>query len=130
MFHFRRPVISSFRHLGIPRRRGRRIILPNIRSTYSGRWRKLLDWRAAAWPRDEVTARCEGQHLRDCTGETGGENCVVASFELSDATEFKRWLLGFGRHAVVLTPRPFASEMAEELARAIAGYSPRIGVAS
>ncbi len=47
---------------------------------------------------------------------------VLAEFTLRDTTEFKRWVLGFGRHAVVLRPRALASELAEELAEAIAQY--------
>jgi len=47
---------------------------------------------------------------------------LTASFELSDTTEFKRWLLGFGRRAVVKAPKGFAQEVAEELAGAAAAY--------
>jgi len=47
---------------------------------------------------------------------------LTASFELSDTTEFKRWLLGFGRRAVVKAPKDFAREVAEELAEASAAY--------
>ena len=41
---------------------------------------------------------------------------VTATFELSDTTEFKRWLLGFGHHAVVLEPRSLVAEIEAELA--------------
>lgn len=48
---------------------------------------------------------------------------VTAQFELADTTEFKRWILGFGRHATVLAPEPLARELAEELAAAQATYA-------
>lgn len=50
------------------------------------------------------------------------QDYVVAQFELSDTTEFKRWLLGFGRHAKVLKPSKLASEITEELADALRAY--------
>ena len=50
---------------------------------------------------------------------------VVATFELSDTTEFKRWLLGYGCCAEVLSPRALAREVAAELQRAAAGYAKR-----
>jgi predicted DNA-binding transcriptional regulator YafY len=56
------------------------------------------------------------------------EDCpahVIAQFELADTTEFKRWVLGFGRHATVLQPREFAIEIMAELAAAHAAYAPR-----
>ena len=40
---------------------------------------------------------------------------VIATFELSDTTEFKRWLLGFGHHSVVLEPRSLVAEVEAEL---------------
>jgi len=47
---------------------------------------------------------------------------VVAQFRLSDTREFKRWLLGYGRHATVLKPKSFADEMREELCAACENY--------
>jgi predicted DNA-binding transcriptional regulator YafY len=47
---------------------------------------------------------------------------LVAQFKLSDTTEFKRWVLGFGRHATVLAPTELAQEIADELATASDGY--------
>lgn len=66
--------------------------------------------------------------LRDCTGETGGEDCVIASFELSDATEFKRWLLGFGRHAVVQSPKAMADDIKAEYKAGCGAYGIRCNV--
>ncbi|MBL7221415.1 MAG: transcriptional regulator [Phycisphaerae bacterium] len=47
---------------------------------------------------------------------------VTAEFELSNTVEFKRWLLGFGRHAVLVKPKKLAKEIAEELAAARGAY--------
>jgi len=52
--------------------------------------------------------------------DTGKE--LLATFELSDTMEFKRWLLGFGRHAVVVSPTRLAAEVAAELAEARKAY--------
>ena len=48
---------------------------------------------------------------------------LTARFRLSDTTEFKRWLLGYGRYATVLKPKPFAAEMCEELCAACDNYA-------
>lgn len=50
---------------------------------------------------------------------------VIAEFDLSDTTEFKRWLLGFGPHAVVLKPKDLAAEIKADLAAAQRAYSRR-----
>ena len=47
---------------------------------------------------------------------------LVAEFELTSTVEFKRWLLGFGRHAKVLKPKRLADEVAEELSEAAEIY--------
>ncbi len=60
--------------------------------------------------------------LRDCTDEGDGEDCVVATFELSETTEFKRWLLGFGRHAVVLVPKALADDIKNECRASCEAY--------
>ena len=39
---------------------------------------------------------------------------VVATFELGNTVEFKRWVLGFGRHAKVTRPKALAQEIREE----------------
>jgi len=39
---------------------------------------------------------------------------VVATFELGNTVEFKRWVLGFGRHARVIQPKALAQEIREE----------------
>ena len=58
--------------------------------------------------------------LKDC--RSNGEDCVVATFELSDTTEFKRWLLGFGRHAVVQAPTDLATELKAEFREVCLSY--------
>ncbi|MCE5327919.1 MAG: WYL domain-containing protein [Planctomycetaceae bacterium] len=40
---------------------------------------------------------------------------VVALFELSNTVEFVRWMLGFGKNALVLSPKVLAREVAAEL---------------
>jgi len=39
---------------------------------------------------------------------------VVATFELGNTVEFKRWVLGFGRHAKVVRPKSLAEEIRQE----------------
>jgi len=39
---------------------------------------------------------------------------VVATFELGSTVEFKRWILGFGHHAKVTSPKALADEIREE----------------
>lgn len=58
--------------------------------------------------------------LQDSTGRK--DNSVVATFELPDTTEFKRWLLGFGRHAVVQSPKSLAGEIKAEFRAACGAY--------
>ena len=48
---------------------------------------------------------------------------MITRFELSDLTEFKRWILGLGRHAVVLSPKKLANEIASELTEALSAYN-------
>ena len=48
---------------------------------------------------------------------------LTAEFELASTVEFKRWLLGFGRNAVVLKPKKLAAEIAEELVAARDAYA-------
>jgi len=40
---------------------------------------------------------------------------VIATFELGSTVEFKRWVLGFGRHARVLAPRSLVKDLQTEL---------------
>ncbi len=60
--------------------------------------------------------------LKDCTNRKAGQDCVIASYDLSDTTEFKRWLLGFGRHAVVQSPKGFADELKSEFRGSCESY--------
>jgi predicted DNA-binding transcriptional regulator YafY len=84
---------------------------------------KFTDW--AATNVREHTWHSSQKIIKDTqAGDSGAprrtQGHVVATFELSDTTEFKRWLLGFGRHARVLSPKPFAQEMKGEF-RAVCG---------
>jgi predicted DNA-binding transcriptional regulator YafY len=58
--------------------------------------------------------------LKDCTRR--GQDCLEAEYELSDTTEFRRWLLGFGRFAVVLKPKKLADEMKAEFRASCQSY--------
>lgn len=60
-------------------------------------------------------------HPSQTITEDGGDR-VVARFDLTNTTEFRRWVLGFGRHATVLEPDVLAAEIATELAAARATY--------
>ena len=53
------------------------------------------------------------------------DGAITATFELSDTTEFKRWLLGFGRHAVVISPKALADELKAEFREACGSYGIR-----
>jgi len=77
---------------------------------------RFTDWAAVMVREQQWHA---SQKVLDDTNDA-----LVAEFELSDTTEFKRWLLGFGRHAVVLAPDALAAEVAAELAAACAAYRP------
>ena len=54
-----------------------------------------------------------------------GKDSLVATFELSDATEFKRWLLGYGRWAKVLSPKRLASDLKAEFRESCRSYGIR-----
>jgi len=75
---------------------------------------RFTDWAA-------VNVREQLWHASQKTIEDDGER-VVAEFRLADTIEFKRWLLGFGRHAVVLSPRKLAADITAELAAASEAY--------
>lgn len=51
-----------------------------------------------------------------------GKDTVVATFELGNTVEFKRWVLGFGCHATVLAPKELAEEVRHELKQAHGNY--------
>ena len=47
---------------------------------------------------------------------------VVAMFELGNTVEFKRWVLGFGRHARVLAPKNLTTDLQAELQETVKRY--------
>ncbi|MFA6132784.1 MAG: transcriptional regulator [Phycisphaerae bacterium] len=63
--------------------------------------------------------------IKDCCTKTDGEDCVIATFDLSAVAEFKRWLLGFGRHAVVQSPKALAAEIKAEFRESCRSYGIR-----
>ena len=77
---------------------------------------RFTDWAATSVR--EQQWHCSQKIIDDAGG------CVVAEYRLNDTTEFKRWLLGFGRHAMVLVPKKLAADIAGELAAAHAAYAP------
>lgn len=54
--------------------------------------------------------------------ESSGPEGLIASFKLSDVTEFKRWILGFGSSAEVIRPAWLRAEVAAELSSAAGAY--------
>ena len=48
---------------------------------------------------------------------------MVAEFDLDDSEEIKRWIMSFGKHAVVLEPDELRQEITEELGTMCAAYS-------
>jgi predicted DNA-binding transcriptional regulator YafY len=53
------------------------------------------------------------------------DGSLLAEFSLSGTEEIKQWLLGFGRHAVVLEPVRLREEIIEELRALLEQYGPR-----
>ena len=47
---------------------------------------------------------------------------LIVQFELTNTTEFIRWILGFGQNAVVLQPKSLATKVADELQAAAGQY--------
>ena len=50
---------------------------------------------------------------------------VTAGFELGNTVEFKRWMLGFGGHAIVQAPTTLAAEIKDEFRAACGAYGIR-----
>ena len=48
---------------------------------------------------------------------------VIATFELGNTVEFKRWVLGFGPHARIVSPKALVAELRDDLKRALSHYS-------
>ncbi|NLE58762.1 MAG: WYL domain-containing protein [Planctomycetes bacterium] len=47
---------------------------------------------------------------------------VTARFDLDNTVEFKRWILGFGQYARVVSPKEFAEEVRGDLEQALGRY--------
>ncbi|MBL4701396.1 MAG: WYL domain-containing transcriptional regulator [Phycisphaeraceae bacterium] len=52
------------------------------------------------------------------------DDYVIVTFELGSTVEFKRWLLGFGLHASIITPKTLVAEVKNELQQVLAMYNP------
>ena len=75
---------------------------------------RFTDW-AAANVREQTWH--ESQKVLEDTGKY-----VIAQFELGDHREFTRWVLGFGRHAMIMEPNDIASAVQKELEAACKQY--------
>lgn len=53
------------------------------------------------------------------------DGSLLAEFQLSTTEEIKRWILSFGRHAVVEEPEGLRCEMEEELGQIVRNYEAR-----
>ena len=51
---------------------------------------------------------------------------VDFSIEVSDLTEIKAWILGWGRRARALSPKSFVDDLADELVETAKGYGAKI----
>lgn len=67
-----------------------------------------------------------GHYVLQLKGNQGTLHSGVATFDLGNTVEFKRWLLGFGPHAKVLDPAPFAQELRQDLLHALGRYQMHI----
>ena len=50
------------------------------------------------------------------------DGSIVGEFDLDETEEIKRWIMSFGKHAIVLAPESLRREMAEELKTLVAVY--------
>jgi len=78
---------------------------------------KFTGWAA-------VNVRETRWHPSQSIIEDGPEH-VVVQFRLANTIDFKRWVLGFGKHAVVVRPKELAEEIAQELMAAQSLYADR-----
>lgn len=76
---------------------------------------RLTDWAA-------LNVREVKWHDSQRIVEAGNDH-VVVEFNLSDTAEFKRWILGFGQHALVLEPQALADEVRSDLVEALQKYN-------
>ncbi len=47
---------------------------------------------------------------------------IIVTFRLTSTTEFKRWILGFGKHAIILSPPELRKEIKNELTTTLRLY--------
>ncbi len=81
---------------------------------------QTLEIRFTGWAATNVREH-RWHPSQEIVTDTG--KAVTARFRLSDTREFKRWLLGYGRHAVVLKPAVFRLEMRDEICTACDTYA-------
>ena len=52
------------------------------------------------------------------------DGSLIAEFQLTDTQEIKRWIMSFGRHAIVLEPVDLRNAIAEEARATLLNHSP------
>ncbi len=50
------------------------------------------------------------------------DDYLIASFTLTNTIEFKRWILGFGQYATILTPKKLKMQIIDELSSTLKNY--------
>ncbi len=75
---------------------------------------RLSGWAAASV---RETRRHPSQKILSDSGDS-----VVVQYELANVTELKRWVLSFGKKAVVLSPKTLADEICQEAKEMAAAY--------
>ncbi len=77
----------------------------------------------------KVARYVEEQHWHDSqTLTTQTDGGVLAEFDLNSTEEIKSWVLGFGRHAVVLEPEVLRGEVMEETQALQEAYANAIAI--
>ncbi|RKY23855.1 MAG: hypothetical protein DRP83_08565, partial [Planctomycetota bacterium] len=70
--------------------------------------------------KDNGKGQAKGKAEGKAEGKGKGDSCgkgpkVVATFNLGSTVEFKRWLLGFGKHARIVSPKTLANDLRDEI---------------
>ncbi len=94
-----------------------------IRAEFTG-W-AATNLREIQWHPSQKILKDNGKGQAEGKGK--GDSCgqgpkVVATFNLGSTVEFKRWLLGFGKHARIVSPKSLANDLRDEIKSALAKY--------
>ncbi|MCC7084543.1 MAG: WYL domain-containing protein [Pirellulales bacterium] len=66
-----------------------------------------------------------GSSVPTATPRKQKDGSLLAEFQLSSIEEIKRWVLSFGRNAVVLEPEELRRDLASEISAMRSAYLPR-----